>query len=132
MQPPQLVRGIGSWDQVVTSMPGSAPNLGSASGAVTSIAGTPSGQGYWLSGPDGGVFAFGDAPFEGSLPGVGVKCTNIVSIVPTSDGKGYLLVGSDGGVFAFGDDPFEGSLPGIGIYVINIVGAVSTATELSQ
>ena len=111
---------------------GNAPELGSASGAVTSIAATPSGEGYWLTGPDGGVFAFGDAPFEGSLPGIGVKCTNIVSMVPTSDGNGYLLVGSDGGVFAFGNALFEGSLPGIGIHVTNVVGAVSTATGLSQ
>ena len=26
-------------------------------------------QGYWLIGSDGGIFAFGDAPFVGSLPG---------------------------------------------------------------
>jgi hypothetical protein len=28
---------------------------------------TTTGQGYWLFGSDGGVFTFGDAPFEGSL-----------------------------------------------------------------
>jgi len=33
---------------------------------VVSIALTPDGKGYWLVAADGGVFAFGDAPFEGS------------------------------------------------------------------
>jgi hypothetical protein len=35
-------------------------------GPVVGIAGTPSGQGYWLTAGDGGVFAFGDAGFFGS------------------------------------------------------------------
>ncbi|MGW5649841.1 hypothetical protein [Streptomyces humi] len=29
---------------------------------------TPDGKGYWLTRQDGGVFAFGDAPFHGSQP----------------------------------------------------------------
>ncbi len=93
---------------------------------------TLSGEGYWLTGSDGGVFAFGDAPFEGSLPGIGIKVNNIISIVPSSDGNGYSLIGADGGVFAFGDATFDGSLPGAGIRVINIVGAISTATGSGQ
>jgi hypothetical protein len=31
---------------------------------------------------DGGIFAFGTAPFVGSLPGIGVSVTNIVGAVP--------------------------------------------------
>src|SRR5262245_11198261 len=34
--------------------------------SVVKIAATPSGQGYWLVGADGGIFAFGDARFAGS------------------------------------------------------------------
>ncbi|HWS45018.1 MAG TPA: hypothetical protein VN636_04085 [Acidimicrobiia bacterium] len=30
------------------------------------MAASPSGRGYWLVACDGGVFAFGDAPFYGS------------------------------------------------------------------
>jgi hypothetical protein len=30
------------------------------------MAASPGGQGYWLVASDGGVFSFGDAPFEGS------------------------------------------------------------------
>jgi len=36
---------------------------------VTGIAVTNSGAGYWLSGADGGVFAYGNAPFLGSMAG---------------------------------------------------------------
>jgi hypothetical protein len=40
--------------------------------------------GYWLIGQDGGIFAFGTAPFVGSLPGLSppVHVTNIVGAVP--------------------------------------------------
>jgi hypothetical protein len=31
------------------------------------MAATNDGYGYWLVGADGGVFAFGDAPFDGSM-----------------------------------------------------------------
>jgi hypothetical protein len=30
------------------------------------MASTPDGGGYWLVASDGGIFAFGDAPFDGS------------------------------------------------------------------
>ena len=30
----------------------------------------PRRPGYWLVAPDGGVFAFGDAPFHGSMGGI--------------------------------------------------------------
>jgi len=41
---------------------------------------TPSGAGYWLTAADGGVFAFGTAPFYGSLPGSGVVVRNITAV----------------------------------------------------
>lgn len=90
------------------------------------VVSTPSGYGYWQVATDGGVFAFGDAPFYGSLPGLGVQVTNILGMTRTPDGKGYWLVGSDGGVFAFGNAGYYGSLPGLNIRVDNIVGMVPT------
>jgi hypothetical protein len=33
------------------------------------MAATPDAGGYWLVGSDGGLYAFGDAPFDGSVPG---------------------------------------------------------------
>ncbi len=44
---------------------GSAADLPLAS-AVTGIAATSDGLGYWLVGGDGGVFAFGNAKYLGS------------------------------------------------------------------
>ena len=66
------------------------------------------GQGYWMVASDGGIFAFGDAPYSGST---GAKMLNkpIVAMAPTPTGLGYWLVSSDGGIFAFGDAPFVGS-----------------------
>ena len=73
------------------------------------MAATPDGEGYWLVGADGGVFAFGDAAFYGSLGAVKLDGP-IVAITPTPDGKGYWLAALDGGVFAFGDAGFDGSM----------------------
>jgi hypothetical protein len=68
------------------------------------------GQGYWMVAADGGLFAFGDAPYSGSAS-AGAKPLNkpIVAMAPTPTGLGYWEVASDGGIFAFGDAPFVGS-----------------------
>ena len=68
-------------------------------------------QGTFLAARDGGVFAYGTAPFAGSLGGQHLNAP-IVGIAATGDGQGYWLVGADGGVFAFGDAPFVGSMGG--------------------
>ncbi len=36
---------------------------------IVGMAATPDGGGYWLVASDGGIFAFGDAPFWGSAGG---------------------------------------------------------------
>jgi hypothetical protein len=64
--------------------------------------------GYWLVASDGGIFAFGDAPFYGSTGAIHLN-QPIVGMAPTSDGKGYWMVAADGGVFSFGDAGFYGS-----------------------
>jgi len=82
--------------------------------------------GYLMTGRDGGVFAFGGAPFEGSLPSLGFVVNDIVGMAATPTGRGYWLVGADGGVFAFGDAPYLGSLPGNGTTASAIVGIATT------
>lgn len=72
---------------------------------------TPSGQGYYIVGSDGGVFTFGDAKFHGSL-GATKLTAPIVDIAVRPQDDGYWLVGSDGGVFTFGAAPFQGSMGG--------------------
>ena len=66
------------------------------------MAATPATGGYWLVASDGGIFAFGDAPFYGST---GRRHLNqpIVGMAATADAHGYWFVASDGGVFAYGD-----------------------------
>ena len=70
----------------------------------------PSGglSGYWVAGPDGGVFTFGDAAFHGSTGNLRLN-QPIVDLAGTPTGGGYWLVASDGGIFTFGDAEFHGS-----------------------
>jgi hypothetical protein len=72
------------------------------------------GQGLWLTGKDGGIFAFGDAKFHGSTGHIPLQ-RPITGMAPTADHGGYWLVASDGGIFAFGDAAFAGSVPASGI-----------------
>ncbi|MGH2690741.1 MAG: DUF11 domain-containing protein, partial [Actinomycetota bacterium] len=63
---------------------------------------------YWMVASDGGVFAFGEAPFSGSMGGIKLN-KPMVGIAGTPTGNGYWTVASDGGIFAFGDAAFHGS-----------------------
>ena len=76
------------------------------------MAATPSGNGYWLVASDGGIFSYGDAPFEGSAGATPLN-KPIVGMAPTASGKGYWLVASDGGIFSYGDADFSGSAGGL-------------------
>ena len=74
------------------------------------VTNNPSGglSGYWVVGPDGGIFSFGDAKFYGSTGGLKLNAP-IVGMAATPTGQGYWLVASDGGIFNFGDAAFYGS-----------------------
>jgi hypothetical protein len=83
-------------------------------------------QGYWFVAADGGIFAFGNAPFFGSTGNIRLN-QPIVGMAATPSGKGYWLVASDGGIFAFGDAAFFGSTGDIRLNQ-PIVGMASTPT----
>ena len=68
------------------------------------MAAAAGGNGYWLVASDGGIFAFGAAPFLGSTGGIHLN-EPVVGMAPTADGQGYWLVASDGGIFTYGDAP---------------------------
>jgi hypothetical protein len=69
-------------------------------GEIVDSTPTPTGNGYYLTAADGGVFALGDAKFEGSMGDVKLN-KPVVAIVPDPDGEGYWQVATDGGVFSF-------------------------------
>jgi glucose/arabinose dehydrogenase len=75
---------------------------------VVGMAATPSGRGYWEVARDGGLFAFGDAPFLGSTGDLRLN-SPVVGMGATPSGLGYWLVAADGGIFTFGDATFLGS-----------------------
>ena len=85
----------------------------------------PPTAGYWITGSDGGLFAFGNAPYKGSA-GSMTLTQPVVGMAATPDGMGYWMVASDGGIFAFGDAGFYGST---GAIHLNrpIVGMAATA-----
>jgi hypothetical protein len=95
------------WDRVIGGS--STPTTG---GGAVEICGTPSGNGYWVCGSDGGVFTYGDAQFFGSLGDIKLAAP-IIGMAATPSGKGYWLLGQDGGVFTFGDAPFHGAPTGL-------------------
>jgi hypothetical protein len=73
------------------------------------MAARPQGDGYWMVATDGGIFAFGQAPFMGSTGAIKLN-QPIVGMTNTGTGTGYWLVASDGGIFNFGDAGQFGSM----------------------
>ncbi|MGD9796849.1 MAG: SpoIID/LytB domain-containing protein [Acidimicrobiia bacterium] len=75
---------------------------------AVSLTPTGSGDGYWLTSNDGGVFSYGDAVFHGSAGNLALNGP-VLGMAARPNGAGYWLVGSDGGIFSYGDAPFYGS-----------------------
>ncbi len=94
-------------------------------GGPVGIVATPSGNGYWEVGADGGIFGYGDAVFRGSTGALRLNAP-VVGIAADPLARGYWTVAADGGVFAFGA-PFFGSA---GALALNepIVGIEPTIT----
>jgi D-alanyl-D-alanine carboxypeptidase len=100
------------------------PPLAPLAWVIVGGAVTPTGQGLWRVGADGGVFSSGDATFFGSTGALALN-RPIVGIAAGSGGHGYWLVASDGGIFGFGSAGFHGST---GAMHLNrpVVGMVAT------
>jgi hypothetical protein len=111
--------GIKSADHHIVGC-GPTPN-----GPIVGIETAPTGDGTWTVASDGGVFAWGDAPFLGSLGRVHLNAS-VVGMAATPDSRGYWLVASDGGVFAFGDAAFNGSLGSVHLNA-PVVGMAATS-----
>ncbi len=84
--------------------PGSA-----LSGWLVGTAVSPSGNGAWEAGLDGGVETYGDAKFFGSVPGSNVTLkAPVTAIAALPNGLGYWLLGANGTVFSYGAAHFFG------------------------
>ncbi|MGI8686259.1 MAG: hypothetical protein ACR2MO_14425 [Acidimicrobiales bacterium] len=93
----------------VPTTPTTSPETGGPAVDTPTVPAPPGLEAYWLAGRDGGVFAFGAAPFAGSATATRLA-SPIVAMAATVSGQGYWLVGGDGGVFAFGNARYRGSL----------------------
>jgi hypothetical protein len=106
---------------------GAAPFAGSAVGKLAGgtgvgVAGTPTGQGYWLASSTGRVTAFGDARSFGSA-----TAPHVVALAARPDGAGYWLATAEGRVLGFGAAKVDGSLVGRRLSK-PVVGMASTPT----
>ncbi|NNN10656.1 MAG: SpoIID/LytB domain-containing protein, partial [Acidimicrobiaceae bacterium] len=72
----------------------------------------PPPPGYWITSPQGGVYAFGSAANYGSVSSAALR-SPITSLHSTPDGKGYWLIDGYGDVYAFGDAANLGSTASI-------------------
>lgn len=90
---------------------GGAADRPTSVGGAMQLCRTSTGRGYWIVADDGGVFAFGDAPFYGSAGGIKLAAP-VVGMAAASDDGGYALVADDGGVFCYGDVTYRGGMAG--------------------
>ncbi|HYA44397.1 MAG TPA: hypothetical protein VED59_02245 [Acidimicrobiales bacterium] len=71
---------------------------------LAGTADTPTGNGAWQAGSDGGIITWGDAKLHGSVPSESAALSApITGVAGEPDGLGYWLLGGDGTVFGFGD-----------------------------
>ena len=75
----------------------------SLEGEIVHLEPTEDGQGYWLLGADGGVFALGATPYHGSAPQDGNTITDATRLVPSPATGGYFILTETGFVANYGD-----------------------------
>jgi hypothetical protein len=101
-----------------------SPDYPALAGPV-SRPGTPAatlhGQGYWMVGRDGQVYAFGDSRVHPGDPVPG----RTVDLEPTPSGQGYWVVNDVGAVGAYGDAPWFGSIAAANLKAGESVTAIS-------
>jgi hypothetical protein len=66
------------------------------SSPIVSGAAAPAGNGYWIVGRTGTVYAFGSAVQEGNATGT------VAAIIPTASDRGYWVATTSGRVLPFG------------------------------
>ncbi|HEX2850753.1 MAG TPA: M23 family metallopeptidase [Acidimicrobiales bacterium] len=93
--------------------PGYTAKIACPTGSSQSMLNRAPTDGVYTVAQDGGVFAFGHAPFRGSMGGQALN-SYMTGIQRTYDNSGYWEVGADGGIFAFGA-PFQGGTGGLNL-----------------
>ena len=68
---------------------------------------SPNGQGYRFVASDGGVFTYGQAPFDGSTGSLSLAAP-VVGMAADNATNGYWMAAADGGIFTFGGATYFG------------------------
>ncbi|HEY6471529.1 MAG TPA: hypothetical protein VIY26_01470, partial [Acidimicrobiales bacterium] len=76
---------------------------------IVGMEAAPNGRGYRFVASDGGIFTYGDAPFDGSTGGTPLVAP-VVGMAADNVTNGYWLAAADGGIFTFGGASFLGRL----------------------
>jgi len=70
---------------------------------------TGNGQGYRFVASDGGIFSFGNAPFDGSTGNLSLVAP-VVGMASDNATNGYWMAAKDGGIFTFGGASYLGRI----------------------
>jgi hypothetical protein len=104
-------RSAAAFGQAAPALQIGCTSLNGAMGVWTGVASSPTGNGFFVTASNGGVWGCGDAVPFGGLTTQRLNAP-VTGIAATPDGKGYWLIAGDGGVFSFGDAQFYGSMGG--------------------
>lgn len=96
---------FGAHDPAVAKPPAAIP---ARLGALVGMAGTPSGDGFWLCYSSGHVLPFGDAAYHGSPT---LDVITVEAFLGTPTGRGYRLAMSNGAIDSYGDARSEPAVP---------------------
>ena len=100
---------------------------GSLTAAVVAMAGTPSGQGYWMVSAQGEVITYGDASSFGSVSGP--LHAPVIGMAAPPNGLGYWVTDLNGTVYGFGSALNHGGTVGRRLHA-PIVAMASTPSGL--
>ena len=81
--------------------------------AATQVVSSQNGSGYYILSPQGGVYAYGGAPFYGSAAGAPYfEGETAAALVVNHFGTGYWILSKSGGVYAYGGAGYYGAPAG--------------------
>jgi hypothetical protein len=115
LNPDHFYQRLQYWiDQFKGVKPTPAPTPTPLKVKMYAVSQMPTGRGYAIVKPDGGVYNF-DSPFFGSAHGHIISGETATDMDWTTTGKGYWIISNSGRVYAFGDAAYKGGVMDVGV-----------------